>query len=753
MEPMITDLALILICAGAMTLIFKWLKQPLVLGYIVAGFLASPNMSYMPSVSDLDNIHLWSDIGVIFLLFALGLEFSIKKILKMGSAPIIAASAIILFMMIIGYTTGQSFGWGRMDCIFLGGMLAMSSTTIIFKAFDDMGLRQQHFAGLVLSVLIIEDILAIVMMVMLSTLAVSQQVEGMQMVFSIAKLIFFLVLWFVVGIYMIPLFLRKTKSLLGDETMLVVALALCFGMVVVASSVGFSSAFGAFIMGSILAETVEAERIEHLVTPVKNLFGAIFFVSVGMMVDIQLIIQYAVPILCIIAAIMVGQTVFGSLSFLLSGQPLKTAIQCGFSLTQIGEFAFILATLGTSLGVTSDYLYPIVVAVSVFTTFTTPYMIRLAVPAYNVLERHLPARLKQILNNYANSSASASGGNTSHWRTYLMNVGQTLLIYGVLSVASIVIMFRFIQPLLANILPQSWVGWITAIVTILAIAPFLRTLMVKHNRSTEFQTLWHSSNFSRAPLVAVQLLRILIVAAIVGHVLGRTLTWNGVLLIGVVVFIIFNILQTRSLGRRTGRLEATFSKNLMQREHSARPAYAGHLVEHDLHLTDFTIPVGNAWAGHTLSELSLGHNYGVHVASILRGTERLNIPSGSTRILPGDKLQVIGTDNQLSMFGHALETNSQQPSTSTQSEMQLMRITLDAGSPFIGKNIHESGIRQRYRCLVAGIESAGDNTLLTADPKRPLCAGNVLWVVGEESDLASLERDSHNTTTAEDVSA
>ena len=342
LEPLIADLALILICAGAMTLLFKRLKQPVVLGYIVAGFLTSPNMPYMPSVTDMHGIHLWSEIGVIFLLFALGLEFSFRKILRMGAAPIIAACSVIAGMMLVGMFTGQLFGWSKMDCIYLGGMLAMSSTTIIFKAFDDMGLRQKRFASLVLSVLIIEDILAIVLMVMLSTLAVSKEFEGSQMLMSILKLAFFLVLWFVVGIYLIPLFLRKVKSLMSNETMLITALALCFGMVVIASSVGFSAAFGAFIMGSILAETVEAEQIEHLVAPVKDLFGAIFFVSVGMMVDVALIAEYIVPILCIIVAIILGQTILSTGGFLLSGQPLKTSMQCSFSLTQIGEFAFIL---------------------------------------------------------------------------------------------------------------------------------------------------------------------------------------------------------------------------------------------------------------------------------------------------------------------------------------------------------------------------------------------------------------------------
>jgi CPA2 family monovalent cation:H+ antiporter-2 len=404
LEPLIADLALILICAGAMTLLFKRLKQPVVLGYIVAGFLASPNMSYMPSVTDLHGIHIWSEIGVIFLLFSLGLEFSFRKILRMGAAPIIAACAVIAGMMLVGMSTGQLFGWSQMDCIYLGGMLAMSSTTIIFKAFDDMGLRQKRFAGLVLSVLIIEDILAIVLMVMLSTLAVSKEFEGSQMLMSILKLAFFLVLWFVVGIYLIPLFLRKVKPLMSNETLLITALALCFGMVVIASAVGFSAAFGAFIMGSILAETVEREQIEHLVSPVKDLFGAIFFVSVGMMVDVALIAEYIVPILCIVASIMLGQTILSTCGFLLAGQSLKTAMQCSFSLTQIGEFAFILATLGTSLHVTSDFLYPIVVAVSVFTTFTTPYMIRLAEPAYAVVERVMPQRWRSKLQDYAEAS-------------------------------------------------------------------------------------------------------------------------------------------------------------------------------------------------------------------------------------------------------------------------------------------------------------------------------------------------------------
>ena len=564
-----SDLALILICAGVMTLLFKSLKQPVVLGYIVAGFLASPNMPYMPSVSDMHGIHLWSEIGVVFLLFALGLEFSFKKILKMGAAPIIAAIAIILGMMYVGSLAGHLFGWSEMDCIYLGGMLAMSSTTIIFKAFDDMGLRQQRFAGLVLSVLIIEDILAIVLMVMLSTLAVSKEFEGIQMLTSILQLGFFLILWFVVGIYFIPLFLKKAKPLMNEETLLITALALCFGMVVFASAVGFSAAFGAFVMGSILSETVEAKQIEHLVTPVKNLFGAIFFVSVGMMVDVALIIEYIVPILCIIAAIMLGQTILSTLGFLLSGQSLKTAMQCSFSLTQIGEFAFILATLGTSLHVTSDFLYPIVVAVSVFTTFTTPYMIRLAEPAYNVVARVLPAKWIEKLEHNASSEAEEPETNEMRqlWRSEFRIFVLIMLINSVLCLAVIAVMYYFGVPLIMDVLPEPWSGIAIAIVTLFICGPFIWALMRRGSNSDNVNKLWdEGGSIVRIKMTALSILRLAIGAAFIAYIIGNTLPMIGMYGIFAVIAVAFMIFVSRNFEKQSNIMTKTFTDHLNERE-------------------------------------------------------------------------------------------------------------------------------------------------------------------------------------------
>lgn len=678
LPTLIADLALILICAGVMTLLFKKLKQPLVLGYVVAGFLASPHMPYTPSVMDTANIKTWADIGVIFLLFALGLEFSFKKIVKVGGSAIIAACTIIFCMILLGIGVGMGFGWHRMDSLFLGGMIAMSSTTIIYKAFDDLGLRKKQFTGLVLSILILEDILAIVLMVMLSTMAVSQHFEGTEMLESIGKLLFFLILWFVVGIYLIPEFLKRCRKLMGEETLLIVSLALCFGMVVMAAHTGFSAAFGAFIMGSILAETIEAESIDRLVKPVKDLFGAIFFVSVGMMVDPAMIVEYALPIIVITLAVILGQAVFGTFGVILSGKPLKTAMQCGFSLTQIGEFAFIIASLGVSLHVTSDFLYPIVVAVSVITTFLTPYMI------------------------------------------------------------------RFVVPFFKENLPHFWASLLGAVFMILCIAPFLRAIMVKKNHSVEFMTLWHDSRANRAPLVSTIVIRIMIAALFVIFVISGLFKASIGLIIGVAVLIVLLMVWSRRLKKQSILIERRFFQNLRSRDVRAeylgekKPEYAGRLLSHDLHLADMEIPGESSWAGKTLMELNLGKKFGVHVASILRGKRRINIPGGSVRLFPMDKIQVIGTDEQLSVFNEAMQNGAKIDwEVYEKSEMALKQFIIDSDSVFLGKTIRESGIRDKYHCMIAGVESE-DGTLMVPDVNAPLEEGDVVWVVGEKEDVYQL---------------
>ena len=742
---LIKDLALILIVASVVTLLFKKLKQPLVLGYIVAGFLVSPHMPYLMSVIDKADIQTWADIGVMFLLFSLGLDFSIKKILKMGMAPVISTLTIVFCMVFIGMGVGHAFHWGRMDCVFLGGMLAMSSTTIIYKAFDDMGLGQQRFARLVTSPLILEETLGVVMMVMLSAVAVGGDPDGGAMLGSLLKIGFFLVLWFVVGLFVIPTFFRSTRKLMTDETLLVVSLGLCCMMAEISTAVGFSSAFGAFVMGSIIAETVEAERVIRITEPVKNLFGTIFFVSVGMLVDPQIIVSYAWPILAIVLAIVVGQCVFGTAGFLLSGQSLKTSMQCGFSLTQIGEFAFIIASLGLSLGVISSFLYPVVVAVSVITTFLTPYMIRLAVPAYQSLERRLPRRWMRRL-NHLGTAHQQSAQEQNAWKSLLRKMTANTIVYTILSIAVTALMLTLFLPFSRTILPHWWANGVTGLLTVTLISPFLRSIVMKNNHSEEFRALWTQSHLNRLPLVFTVLARIAIAAAILFYICNYLARFANAIVITLAIVTIVLMILSRRLKKRSIALERMFVQNLRSRDIEAevygrkRPLFEGHLLDRDLHISDFSIPANSSWAGDTLMQLKLRERFGIQVSSILRGRQRINIPTGSTILFPGDKLQVIGSDDQLSQLNKALRTElvGEDPDIEKR-EMKLRRITITRGSEFVGKTLMESGIRDVFGCMAVGLEE-GKESLTPVDPKRKFEEGDMLWIVGEQEDIDRMER-------------
>ena len=739
---LVKDLALILVVAGLVTIIFKKLKQPLVLGYLVAGFLVSPNMPYTMSVADHASIETWANIGVMFTLFSLGLDFSFKKIFKMGAAPFIATATIVFCMMSLGVMVGHFFGWSKMNCIFLGGMLAMSSTTIIYKAFDDLGLRQQNFAGLVMSVLILEDILAIVMMVMLAAIAGGGGGGG-EMLNSVLRIGFFLVLWFVVGIFLIPMSLRSVRKLVNNETLLIVALGLCCLMAVVSTTVGFSSAFGAFVMGSILAETVEAEKIIKLVEPVKNLFGAIFFVSVGMLVQPAILVNYALPIVVIVAVILVGQAVFGSAGFLFSGQSLKSAMRCGFSMAQIGEFSFIIASLGLSLGVIGDFLYPVVVAVSVITTFLTPYMMKAAIPCYEMLEKHLPKTWIRRL-NHLTMSHPASKAEGSKWKKLITQMSVITIIYSILSAAAVALLLTFLPPFLRRLMPLWAANVLSALVTVSVIAPFLRAIVMKKNHSEEFKALWTENRLNRFPLAFTILVRVVIAVGFIFYVCNHLFNFSNALIICIGVAAVVLMVMSRTLKHRSIRLERMFVMNLRSRDIEAqvmgkrRPLFEGHLLDRDIHIADYEVPADSQWSGKTLMQLALGQKYGILVSSILRAGHRLNIPEGDSVIFPGDRLQVIGNDDQLAAFGKALASELYAEDYELEKrEMKLRRMIINGGSEFLGKTMGESGIRHIYNCMVVGLEEGKEN-LSQVKPSYRFEKGDIIWVVGEADDLDRL---------------
>lgn len=562
LPTLISDLALIMICAGIITIIFKQLKQPAVLGYILVGILVGPHISLFPTTMDKENIQIWADIGIIFLLFSLGLEFNFKKIVNVGKSAIITASTNILFMLIIGYNVGLSLGWSTTSSLFLGGMISMSSTTIIIKAFEELNLKSEKFTDLVFGVLIVEDVVGILLLVLLPAISISQNFNGTEIIISAGKLLFFLILWFIIGVYLVPTFLKKITHLLNDELLLLTAMALCLGMVLLANSAGFSSALGAFIMGSILSETDDVIRIENIIKPIKDLFGAVFFVSVGMLVDPQIIIQHIVPISIITIVVIIGIVVLSTTGFLLSGNKLETSVRCGFSLAQVGEFAFIIASTGMAIGVMEEYVYPIIVAVSVLTTFTTPMMIKISLPFYNFIYKKLPSRWKEYLSTHT-TSRKDSNEEEMLWSQLFKKYFFKLCVSSVILIALINIGFHFIAPTINKFLPSQISAIISTVITLIIMSPFLQGLLsVNSDLARIYLTLWHKKLTNRLPLLLCTILRLAIIIIFIMIVINHLLTKNFYITYSLVGIMIAIIYKSTWLSKSYKNIERQFLSNL-----------------------------------------------------------------------------------------------------------------------------------------------------------------------------------------------
>ena len=677
--------------------------------------MAGPSVSLVPTVSDPANIKIWADIGVIFLLFAMGLDFSFKKLINVGITAIVATVTIVCGMMFIGYTAGNAMGFSHMSSIFLGGMLSMSSTAIVFKAFNDMGLLQQKFTGIVLGILVIEDLVAVVMMVVLSTLAVGKHFEGKEMLESILKLAAFLIFWSALGIYLIPTLLKKIRRFTSNEILLITSLGLCLGMVMIATKAGFSAALGAFVMGSLLAETVEAGKIAHIVQPVKDLFASIFFVSVGMMIDPAMMWEYAVPILILTLLVLSGQVLFGSFGVLLSGQPLKIAIQSGFSLTQVGEFAFIIASLGVSLNVTDKYLYPVIVAVSVITTFLTPYMIRLSEPAYRFIDSHLPESLKDYLVHYTSGAMTVKHQGTWHKLIRSMLVSVTL--YLVVCVFFITLYFSYVHPLIRKSLPGMEGNLLGFIIIFLVISPFLWAIIMKRNNSTEFRKLWTDNKFNRGA---------------------------GLVVSSIIIAVIY---FSKRIKKRSLTIERQFMANFqgtdgngLSTESDTGSTLGSNIPFKELHLADFTVSPDSIYVGRTLKESSLRTLFQINVISITRGEKRLDIPQGEEHLYPYDKVTVVGTDRQLESFRTSMEQKEVERDgngTSSQDEMEIGQFPVEGGSPLIGKTIREADISDS---VIIGIERSTVN-IMNPDPDTIFKENDTVWIVGKRKIIKGLNKD------------
>lgn len=752
LPDLIADLALILMAGAITTLIFKKIRQPLVLGYIIAGFLVGPYFHLFPTVADLQNIDILAEIGVIFLLFSLGLEFSFKKLMGVGGSASITALVEIIFITVAGYYLGILMGWSTMDSLFLGGMLASSSTTIILRAFDELGVKTKRYSGIVFGVLIVEDIVVILLMVLLSTMAVTREFEGAEMVFTVFKLLFFLALWFIAGIYLLPTFLKRAKNLLDEETLLILSLGLCLGMVVLATQVGFSAELGAFVMGSVIAETTSAEKVEHLIKPVKDLFGAIFFVSVGMMIDPAAMLENAWPILWVTLLTLFGKLFSTTFGALLSGQPLKQSVQVGMSMAQIGEFAFIVATLGLSLGVISPFLFPVAVGASAITTFTTPYMIKYSEPFYNLIARILPDKWVNKLNKYSSGTESIQA--ESDFIVVMKSYINIALTNGIVLLTLLLFSLNFLDPFLNKYIPNdTWRVIIVLVISLGTAAPFLWAFMVKRPNNLAYKELWLEKKYNRGPLLIIEIVRNILGVLLMGFWISRLVSTQVALLLVAPFTILVLVIFSKRIQGLYQRIEGRFMTNLNARETAAakaesfdagflrnNPNLQTELLPWDAHMVEMKVNPHAEYLGRSLLELGWREKFGVNIAYIKRGDKLIHVPGRNNKLMPFDHVGIIATDEQMPPFKLVFDaTESVGPSDVDIDDIVLQKILVDEHTQLKDMDIRSSGLRERTNGLVVGIQRDKER-ILNPDSNTILKWGDIVWIVGNKKKIQQLNK-------------
>ena len=737
---LVTDLALILIAAGVFTVISKALKQPLILGYIVAGFIISPHLGLFPALTSTESVKQWSEIGIIFLLFALGLEFSFKKLLKVGSSALITAGTICLGMLIVGLVTGSALGWSMMESIFLGGLLSMSSTTVIIKAYDDMGLKKKPYATLIFGTLVVEDMIAVLLMVLLSTFAVSSKFSGSEMILSLARLAFFLILWFLVGLYVIPILLKKAKKYLNDEILLIISIGLCFGMVTLATTAGFSSALGAFVMGSILAETVEGERIEHLLTGIKNLFGAIFFVSVGMMIDPVVIGEHWGTILILAVVAVLGILTFSTAGSLLAGQGLDNSVHVGFSMAQLGEFSFIIASLGCSLGVMRDFIYPVIIAVSVLTTFAAPYMIKAGDPVSRWLQGKLPESVLARINPVQSDTSKVSKAENNEWAGLFKSYILRVVLYSVVLVALVVLSKTLLPKLGESLLPflsENARKFIYLSLTLLLMVPLLYGLVITNGSiNTHASRLLKERASNKWPILSLLVLRIFIG---IGFILAAITSYFKLggwgVLIAILAGLVIILVAKLSVKNLSG-LEKRFMENLNAKEEldrKRRPVASSvqeKMSQYDIKTETVEVSPDFSYIGKPLRDMPFRRLSGVNIIKIMRGSRGILIPSGDEPVYPFDKLVAVGTPSQLDAFMATLKDNIRPlEENEKDSDFALIAAELGPESFLTGKTLREANMRKSGCMLISVLHN--DSFITNPGADFRLSDGDTVWIAGD----------------------
>lgn len=723
LAPLIKDLAIILGIAGIVILLFQKIRQPIVLGYLLAGVIVGPYTPPHNLVSDIPNIKILSELGVIFLMFSLGLEFSFHKLKRVGFSAGITGLIETVFMLLVGLAAGRLLNWSFYDSLFLGAALAISSTTIIIKALDELKLKTRRFAEIVFGILVVEDLLAILLMVSLSTIVTTNNIFSSAILLATGKLILVIGGWFLVGYFLVPSLFRKIMTYASEETLTIISVALCLFLVCVANHFHYSTALGAFIMGSILAETPLVHRIEELIEPIRNIFAAVFFVSVGMLIDPAIIWEHLPTVFFICLATIIGKLLTTGVGAFLTGQSLNNALRIGFSMAQIGEFSFIIVGLGAALNATSSSLYPIIVAVSAITTFTTPYFIRASAHLANKLDHWLPENIKYWIESYA-SRIYHTTKDTAH--PLFDKISATrFLINGIV----IGIIFTLIEvgglPILAKLLGTYWFSKVACWFLAMAFSsPFIWGML------TAFD-----DNQSLNKRVSLYIGWLLTIAEISLLSIAYFDTWLTSLLLLLISCAFFTTFY-----RRLERSYRWFEKQLLQnlnQKHLPGSHYES-LAPWETRFVEIDVHRYSPLVGKTLNEHQLRQKFGINVIAICRGKNFILSPRGHEAIQEFDKLVLLCNDDQFEMFKEKyVKPITEFPPLNISETFALYTLKLEKNSVLVGQSIRSSNIREQTKGLVVGLERHGKR-ILNPEPTTILEAGDLLFIVGEKESLKNI---------------
>lgn len=753
LPALFSDLALILVTAGITTVIFKWLKQPLVLGYIIAGILIGPYFPWFPVVGDHESVETWSEIGMVFLLFAIGLEFSFKKLKKQAGTVGITALTELVSMCVIGFLLGKLLGWSQMDCIFLGAMLSMSSTTIIAKAFEDLKMKGEKFTGSVIGVLVVEDLAAILMMVILSTLAVSTTLNGSELLYSVIKLVFFLLVWYVGGVFIIPTILKWTRKFMSEETLTVFAVGLCFSMVWLANKAGFSSALGAFIMGSILAETLEAEMIHKLTTPIKNLFGALFFVSVGMMVNPVILVQYWWQVLVITVVVVVLKSLSSGIGMLFSGDNLRNSVRAGMCFGQIGEFSFIIATVGISFGVIDGFMYPIIVSVSIITTFLTPYLIKGGDPLYHWIERKFPDKFVKYLEN-KDKKIKKKNGKWVTFRSFIIGHFKSIVIYSFLVIALMLICFSLLSLLIGHTsIPMSITVLISLAVTLVVISPLIWALGYKRELERDTIDSIMKKEASRRIVRFVYILRFILAwffaFLVIRHYLDDKfwqsvgIQMNSIIMATVAALAYMLLMRGISPAMKWyERIEARFLDNFNKRQ-AQHSFILPTVLQDNFTMEKMRVSPKSDYIGKSIRHCDFYSAYNITVVCVERADEFYDLPRRDFVLFPSDIITFLGTEEELGKLRPFVEVEDEVLVRERPvSEMEIHYSVVSEGSNYLGISLHDTDLRNRYNALVIAVER-DDDFILNPPPSVVFQKDDTVWFVATEAKAEQLLKEAY----------